>query len=75
MCSEFLYKSSPKDQRNNPSLLFLFSSLSNCSWAFNNEFEALLVSTHQQAAVVSWGATARAICTEGVILSGGEIAS
>ena len=71
----FYIKAAPKIKENHLSLLFLFSSVSNCSWASNDEFEALLVSTHQQAAVVSGRATTWAICTEGVIPSGGEIAS
>ena len=54
----FNIRVAPKIKENHLSLLFLFSLLSNCSWASNDEFEALLVSTHQQAAVVSWRATA-----------------
>ena len=54
----FYIRATPKIKENHLSLLFLFSSLSNCSWASNNKFEILLVSTHQQAAVVSWRVTA-----------------
>uniref|UniRef100_A0A2N9HZD6 Integrase catalytic domain-containing protein n=1 Tax=Fagus sylvatica TaxID=28930 RepID=A0A2N9HZD6_FAGSY len=71
----FYIRAAPTIKEIIPHFSSYFSSLSNCSWAFNDEFEALLVSTHQQAAVVSWRATARAICTEGIIPSGGEIAS
>ncbi len=54
----FYIRANPEIKETHLSLLFLFSSLSNCSWASNDKFKALLVSTHQQAIVVSWRATA-----------------